>query len=123
MIPNFCTVDLPPVRDLYTQLFSLEVAFDSDWYVQLSDPASGIEIGFILSGHDMVPAQASGTFGGMYLTLVVDDVDDVLARVHAVKTADVTLISPPENTDYGQRRMVLGMPDGVVLDVSSLIKN
>lgn len=54
---------------------------------------------------------------------MVDDVEGILGTICAVKTADGTVLSLPENTDSYQRLKVINMPDGVVLDVSSMIKD
>ena len=50
------------------------------------------------------------------LTVVVDDVDAVHAK--ALAAGDV-IVEAPEDKFYGQRRMLLEGPEGVLLDISS----
>lgn len=50
------------------------------------------------------------------LTFVVDDVDVV--HEFAAKRGD-TIVEPPTNLFYGQRRMVVRDPDGTAVDISS----
>ena len=53
---------------------------------------------------------------GVLLTIVVPDVD----AVHRlVLERGLDLVEPPRDLFYGQRRMLLRDPNGVVLDVSS----
>jgi uncharacterized glyoxalase superfamily protein PhnB len=53
--------------------------------------------------------------GGM-LTLVVDDVDAVHARA---QEAGIEIVEPPTDLFYGQRRMLVTDPNGLLVDISS----
>lgn len=50
------------------------------------------------------------------LTVVVDDVDTVHARARA---AGIEIVEPPTDLFYGQRRMLVTDPNGLLVDVSS----
>ncbi len=115
--PNVISNDLPRTKKWYIDLLDWATEFDSDWFVHLKSPdADGVELGIIAAAHEIVPEVATAGGGGTLLTFVVDDVDAIHRR--AVELA-YTIIEPPTDLFYGQRRMVVIDPDGTVVDVSS----
>ena len=120
LITNICSDKLPATRDFYTQLFDFQVAFDSDWFIQLTDSARGFELGIIDRNNDLVPPAFQHTPNGFYLTFVVDNTDEVY---EIAKAKGFDIIREPEDTFYGQRRLLLKDPSGTLVDVSSLISN
>ena len=109
--------DLGAARDWYVGLFGYRVDFDSDWFVQLQDPdRPGLELGIIARDHEIVPDRLRSAPVGGLLTLVVDDVD---ALHRSAEALGVEVLEPPRDLFYGQRRMLLADPDGMVVDVSS----
>ena len=117
---NFLTVfsgDLTKSRDWYVDRLGYQVDFDSDWFVQLrSSVHSQVELGILKRDHEIVPAAYRAAPAGGMLTVVVDDVDAVHDK--AVQRGDA-IVEPPRNLFYGQRRMLLVDPDGLLVDVSS----
>ncbi len=109
--------DLPGARDWYIWLFDLRIEFQSDWFVHLQDPTNpSIEVGLIARGHEVVPERFRADPAGGMLTLVVDDVDALHSRAIA---GGVEVVEEPRNLFYGQRRLLLLDPDGLLIDVSS----
>ncbi len=100
----------------YERLLGLERRFSSDWFVLLGGDGAGVELGFLARDHETVPPAIREGQGGTLLTVVVADCDAAHAR--AVETG-AEIVSPPADTAYGQRRMILRDPDGGLLDVSS----
>ncbi len=118
LFANICSSNLSKAKGFYTELFGFQVKYDSDWFVHLCDPANGsLELGLIAKNHELVPESARSQSSGIYITLVVDDVDFVYRKAQELK---VKIIDPPTPTFYGQKRMLLQDPDGSLLDVSSL---
>ena len=118
LMTTLCTLDLPGTSDFYVELFVFEVAFDSDWFVQLVASDTGLELGLIDQQHELVPPDFRNPPSGAYLTLVVEDVD----QLHeAAQQSNVPIVAPPEDTFYGQRRMLIQDPAGTLIDVSSPI--
>lgn len=115
---NICSADLPKSKAFYTALFQFEVNFESDWFVQLRSADGQVEIGIIDRFHNLVPADFQQAPQGVYLTFVVEDVEAVYATAQA---AHISVLAPPADTFYGQRRMLLQDPDGTLVDVSSLM--
>ena len=52
----------------------------------------------------------------MYLTFVVDNVDDIHARA---VVRGLPIVQPPRDEFYGQRRFLTRDPDGTLVDISS----
>ncbi len=110
--------DLRQSRDWYVKLFGYQVAFDSDWFVHLQGPGNALlELGILARGHEIVPQSHRGEPAGGMLTIVVNDVDVTFELVNAA--SDVIVVEPPRNLFYGQRRMLLRDPNGLLIDVSS----
>jgi uncharacterized glyoxalase superfamily protein PhnB len=120
LLINLCSNELEASKAFYTRLFHFQIAFDSDWFVNLKAPSNGMEIGLIADGHAIVPKGVVTPPQGFYLTIVVEDADAIYEKAKALS---YTIVSPPEDTFYGQRRLLLKDPNGVVVDVSSLIKD
>jgi uncharacterized glyoxalase superfamily protein PhnB len=53
---------------------------------------------------------------GMYITLVVDDATSIYNKAKAL---GCNVVKEPELTFYGQKRLLLKDPSGVLVDVSS----
>ncbi|MEL6381861.1 MAG: VOC family protein [Cyanobacteria bacterium J06626_18] len=117
LIPNICSQKLAASRDFYVNLLGFEIAFDSDWYVQVASPANPkLELGFIQQDSELIPPAFQATPQGTYLTLVVDDVDAVFATAQLL---NLEVLQPPKDEFYGQRRMLITDPNGLLLDIST----
>ena len=115
---NICADSLQETAAFYTELFDFNTAFDSDWYIQLTANNQQFELGIIDRTNDLIPADYQTAPTGFYITLVVTDTD----AIHKVATAkEYAVIASPENTSYGQRRLLLKDPSGTMVDVSSPI--
>ena len=115
--PNILTDDLAATRDFYVDLLGFTVAFDSDWFVNLTmaDSHAG-EIGIWRRGHSLIPSEWQQAPAGMVLTFVVDDVDAVHAD--AVQRG-LSIVRAPRNLFYGRRQMLLADPNGALVDIST----
>lgn len=114
---NILTDDVAATRDFYVHLLGLRVAFDSDWFVNLTTGGSPAhEVGIWRRDHELIPSGFRQPPGGMVLTFVVDDVDAVHAD--AVRRG-LPIVAPPRNLFYGQRQLLLTDPDGTLVDIST----
>lgn len=117
---NFYSVlsdDLVATRDWFVSLFGYRVEFDSDWFVHLqSVDHADVEVGILAHDHDIVPTPVRGQPSGGMLTIVVEDVDAVHRQ--AVDRG-LEVVESPRDLFYGQRRMLLVDPNGLMVDVSS----
>ena len=117
LMTNRLCADVGRAAAFYEALLGLERRFSSDWFVLLgSDAAAGAELGLLDRDHSTVPVAARGGPGGTIVTFVVADCDAVHARAREI---GAEILSPPADTDYGQRRMLLRDPDGGIVDISA----
>lgn len=117
---NLCSDHLVASKTFYTRLFELKVNFDSDWFVQLQDEKTGLELGLISRTSEIVPPTHQQKPQGFYLTFVVDDVEPYFEMA---QKEEFTIVQAPHDTFYGQRRLLLKDPDGSLVDVSAPIPN
>ncbi len=120
LLCNICSDQLVESKNFYTKLFDFRVDFDSDWFVHLISEDQSLELGIISRNHEIVPIGQREQAQGFYLTIVVDDVDEVFdtARLEGLE-----IVAPPEDTFYGQRRLLIKDPNGMTLDISAPIPN
>ena len=117
IIFNILAKNIGETARFYETLCGLSRLYTSDWYIVLTpDGERSYELGIIDEVSEFVPKAARGLFAGGYLTLVVDDVHAAHVRAREME-ADI--VSPPVALDYGQTRMVLRDPNGVVVDIST----
>lgn len=120
LLTNICSGDLNASKDFYLTLFDFEVAFDSEWFVQLVSKDKSLELGIIDRSSDLIPEDFQNPPAGFYLTFVVDDVDSIFEMA---QKKDLEVVSPPTDMMYGQRRLLLKDPNGTLIDVSATIKD
>ncbi len=120
MMTNICSENLLTSKEFYIALFDFEVSYDSDWFVHLVSKSKQLELGIIDKTSKMIPKGFQNLPKGFYITLVVDHVDDIY---EIAKTKNVEIVSVPENTSYGQRRLLLKDPNGALIDISSPIED
>lgn len=117
---NVLTDDVAATRDFYVRLLGLTVAFDSDWFVNLSSPSHdgspGYELGIWRRDHELIPEQFRQPPAGTVLSFVVDDVDAVYADA---RNRQLPIVAEPRNLFYGQRQLLLTDPNGALVDIST----
>lgn len=118
MLTNICSERLSESSEFYTKLFDFVIDYESDWFIHLISKESKLELGLIHVNSEIVPKDSRIQGTASYITLVVDNVDDVF---EVSKKNKYEIIQEPENTFYGQRSMLLKDPNGYTIDVSSLI--
>lgn len=116
VFPNLVVDDPAADREALEALLDLEVAFESDWYVQLRTRDGAWELGLLRRGGPATPADATGPAGGTTITIVVAAVDPLVKRAHS---AGVEVLAPPRDRFYGQRQLLLRLPGGAILDLSA----
>ena len=115
---NICSEKLADSRDFYSNLFDFSVDYDSDWFVHLISKDKQLELGIIDVNSEIVPKDVRKQPTGTYITFVVDNVDEVFK---IAKANEYEVVQSPEDTFYGQRRMLLKDPNNYIIDISSPI--
>ncbi len=119
MITNICSEDLEKSKDFYTSLLDFTIAFESNWFIQLTGTHPSLELGIISKSHEIVPEEVRDRPSGFYISFVVEDADALFQKALA---NNYIVIQKPHDTFYGQRRLLLKDPDGSIVDISSLIR-
>ena len=116
---NICTTDLAASRDFYVALFDFNIDYDSDWFVHLISKDKQLELGIIAKANELVPPEFQTNPSGFYITFVVNNADEIFELAQA---KGYNILKEPEDTIYGQRRLLLKDPSGALVDVSSPIQ-
>lgn len=117
ILTNICSDRLVESRDFYVALLGFTVKYDSDWYVQLASAENPeLELGIIRRDHELVPHDHQTSPSGIYITFVVADVDHVYRQALAM---GLSIVQPPRNEFYGQRRFLTVDPNGCLIDICS----
>lgn len=114
---NILSDRLPATRDFYVQLLGFQVAFESDWFINLQEPTQPLnELGIWRRDHELVPEAFRAAPQGAILSFVVDDVDAVFADA---SDRAVKIVAPPRDLFYGQRSLLVADPNGLLVDIST----
>ncbi|MFI8371429.1 VOC family protein [Streptomyces sp. NPDC085466] len=119
--PVLATGDVAAARDFYTRHLGFETTFEADWYVSLRRPdAPQYELALLDHTHPTVPdGHRAALRGGLLLNFEVDDVDAEHRRL--VTEAGLTELLPLRTEDFGQRHFIVAGPDGVLIDVITVV--
>ncbi len=118
--PVLVSNDVAKARAFYERHLGLVPGFVTDWFVYLTDPTNdGVSIGIVDRPHDSLPPGAQVQASGVLLSLEVPDVDEVHDRF---SSADATIEVSIRDEPWGQRHFIVRAPDGVYLDVISMIR-
>jgi catechol 2,3-dioxygenase-like lactoylglutathione lyase family enzyme len=115
VFPVVCSADVAASREFYVSTFGFRVIFDSGWYVQLEAPdGSRPQLGVVERDHESVPEPHRRDPAGVLVSIEVDDVDAVYARI-ASSGLEVALSLRDEA--FGQRHFMVVEPSGALVDV------
>ncbi|MEU7072162.1 VOC family protein [Streptomyces narbonensis] len=119
--PVLATRDVAASRDFYTRHLGFDVTFEADWYVSLRRPdARHYELALLDHAHPTVPeGHRAAIGGGLLLNFEVDDVDAEHRRL--VTEAGLREVLPLRTEDFGQRHFIVAAPDGVLIDVITVV--
>lgn len=114
---NILSQDVNKAALFYQGLLGMTRHFDSDWFVVLTHAdINDYELGILDRQNELVPGAARAAPQGVFLTFVVKDVEAVFAKATAM---GATILEPPTDMAYGQRRLLLRDVDGTVVDISA----
>ncbi|MFD4372565.1 VOC family protein [Streptomyces sp. NPDC058486] len=119
--PVLATRDVAAARDFYTRHLGFETTFEADWYVSLRRPdAPQYELALLDHAHPTVPAgHRAALTGGLVLNFEVDDVDAEHRRL--VTEAGLPEVLSLRTEEFGQRHFIVAAPDGVLIDVITVV--
>jgi Lactoylglutathione lyase and related lyases len=103
-------------KKFYTEVLGFGVTFENDFYLLLHTPNKQSEISFLLPEHaSQQPLfHAPFTGKGVYLTIEVDNVNEVYEKMKARKV-DIKIAIRDE--PWGDRHFAIQDPNGVGIDI------
>lgn len=118
--PVICTSKIQESRDFYTGLLDFEPTFEADWYVSLRrQGALPYELALLDHSHPTLPEAYRAPTRGLLLNFEVEDVDAEWERLVVRKGLRPEMELRSE--DFGQRHFIVADPNGVLIDVITLI--
>lgn len=114
---NVLVKDMAASVDFYRRIVDLQPIYESDWFVVLTPlKQPNVQIGLIDQVSEFAPRHAWGNHEGAYMTFVVDD---VFGALEAAREMGVEVIEEPVALEYGQTRLLVRDPNGMILDLST----
>lgn len=119
VFPDIVSSALTESRDFYTDMFGFTVLFEIDWYIQLQNPEHPeMGLAFVSRDNDSVPGRFKVDPQGFFVSIEVDDVDELYAKAQE-RGHEVAVEIKSE--EWGQRHFVIMDPNGLPVDVFTLI--
>jgi len=119
LYPVLSVESVADCQQFYVSLFGFETAFEIDWYVQLRSPRDeNLQLAFVRSDHDSVPANFRQKPRGVVVTVQVSAVDPLYAKV---KDAGYRVVLELSDEEWGQRHFMTVDPAGLLVDVVQMI--
>ena len=103
----------------YQKYFHFSAVFEPDWYVSLKKENTQYELAILDKWHETVPVSYSSIVKGLILNFEIDDVDHYYQLL--IKENKLPLHLDIRNEAFGQRHFITSDPNGVMLDVISVI--
>jgi len=113
---NVLCADPEKSAQFYEDILGLTRHGDFGWFIILAHPElPNFEFGLLDKDHDTVPDNPTRAPSAAMMTFVVGDLDPVHARATA---RGAEIVEDPRDMPYGQRRLVLRDPNGLLVDIS-----
>ncbi|MEO1010531.1 MAG: VOC family protein [Bacteroidota bacterium] len=115
------TEKLKETKDFYTKTLNFGVTFENEFYLLLHSPNKSAELSFLMPNHpSQQPVfQSPFTGKGVYLTLEVDNVDQVYEQL---KSKDVAIEIEIRDEPWGDRHFAILDPNGIGIDIVTFTK-
>lgn len=115
----FAVADPSTAGTWFDNMLGFRVLVDLDWYVSTVHPDHPkLRVDFVRSDHDTW-AEPSAAVRGTMLALEVPDVDDQHERLVA---GGASIIKPPVTEPWGQRRVQVAGPEGLVIELVQAVE-
>ena len=110
------TTRLKETKEFYTKHLGFGVTFENEFYLLLHTPNQQAEISFLLPNHPSQQPLFQPPFQGqgVYLTIEVDDVDQLYDEI---KKKQVPIKIDIRNEPWGDKHFAIEDPNGVGIDI------
>jgi len=115
------TEKLIETKKFYTKVLDFGISFENEFYILLHTPNKASEISFLLPNHpSQKPIFQSEFLGnGVYLTIEVDNVDEVYKKL---KDKGVKMEVEIRDEEWGDRHFAIKDPNGIGIDIVTYTK-
>lgn len=115
------TEKLQETKKFYTEYLDFGVSFENEFYLLLHTPDHSAEISFLLPNHPTQKPIFQSAFNGkgMYLTIEVENVDEMYRQV---KEKGVEIEIEIRDEPWGDRHFAIKDPNGIGIDIVSYTK-
>ena len=103
-------------KKFYTEILDFGIAFENEFYLLLHTPDEGAQLSFLLPNHPTQQHIFHKPFQGegMYLTIEVEDVDSLYAKV---KGSGAKIAVDIRDEPWGDRHFAIIDPNGIGIDL------
>ena len=110
------TTRLVESKEFYTKVLNFGVTFENDFYLLLHTPNKETEISFLLPNHPTQQPifQKEYEGQGLYLTIEVEDVDEVYKDI---RRKGIEVKTDIRDESWGDRHFAIEDPNGVGVDI------
>ena len=115
------TEKLQETKDFYTKTLDFGVTFENEFYILLHTPNRSGEISFLKPNHPSQKPIFQSPFSGkgVYLTIEVEDVDNVYKQI---KNKGVAIEIEIRDEPWGDRHFAIVDPNGIGIDIVTYTK-
>lgn len=119
--PVLLTEQVAASAAFYIEHFGFEPVFEADWYVSLrmAGGSHAYELAVMDAAHPTIPASFRTGVQGLILNFEVDDVDAEYERL--IGKANLPVELDIRDEEFGQRHFITSDPNGVLIDVITII--
>lgn len=119
--PVILTERVAETAVFYVEHFGFEKVFEADWYVslKLAGAEQSFELAVLDATHATIPNGYNRNVQGLILNFEVEDVDAEYERL--VRRSKLPLQLDIRSEDFGQRHFIVSDPNGVLIDVITVI--
>lgn len=119
--PVILTDKVGSTAAFYTEHFGFEKVFEAEWYISLKKSGTDIpfELAVLDAAHPTIPETYRAKTRGLILNFEVDDVDAEYERL--IRKAELPVEMDIRSEDFGQRHFITSDPNGIMIDVITVI--
>ena len=112
------TEKLGITKKFYTEILGFTMKYENEFYLLMQTPDHSAELSFLLPHHKSQRPifQAPFTGQGMYLTIEVENVDEVYREI---QNKDVHIEVRIRDEAWGDRHFAIKDPNGIAIDIVS----
>ncbi len=113
--PVIQTANVSETANFYQQYLRFKPVFTADWYVHLQSTLDEqVNLAILQFDHETIPPEAQKLTQGLILNFEVEDPDALYAEFQA---ANLPIVKPLCDEDFGQRHFIAKDPGGILLDI------